>query len=100
MRILDLQTSKARFELKVVHVLYSIGAYMSRLLADLITFHSSNSSQIKLQIILKTVFLANFYDIFFLYPVRYLENSPGICRRRFTEGLDELAYPDPLREAL
>jgi hypothetical protein len=100
MRILDLQTSKARFELKVV--LYStFGAYMSRLLADIITFHSSISSQIKLQIILKTVLLANFYDNFFLYPVRYLESSsPGICRRRFTEGLDELAYPDPLREAL
>jgi hypothetical protein len=64
MRILDLQTSKARFELRWYMYYSTFGAYMSRLLADLITFHTSISSQIKLQIILKTVLLANFYDIF------------------------------------
>ena len=28
------------------------------------------------------------------------DTSPGMGRRKFTEGLDELAYPDPLREEI
>jgi hypothetical protein len=31
--------------------------------------------------------------------IEFLDSaSPGMCRRKFTEGLDELAQPDPLRK--
>jgi hypothetical protein len=71
--VLDLQTNKARFELKVVllhlwrvHV-QTIGGFTSIPLIDFFTVKIADNLEDRSSI-LKTVRLANFYDIFFPIP--------------------------------